>query len=180
VVVCNSAGRLLASAGDPDRIVFARSAMKPLQAAVSARLTGEDLPDEELALMCASHNGEPVHVETVHRLLDRAAIRAEPVAVGVDGCGVPVHAMPLRSMSTLFARLPVIDEQSRKAGVAMRACPYLVAGRDRLDNAVMDAIDGVIGVAELGALEHFASPPVLGGGEPVGAMTSDFSLARTH
>ena len=37
VVACDAAGRTLASAGDPDRVVFARSSMKPVQAAVSLR-----------------------------------------------------------------------------------------------------------------------------------------------
>ena len=37
VAVCDADGRLVAAAGDPNRLVFARSSMKPLQAAVSIR-----------------------------------------------------------------------------------------------------------------------------------------------
>lgn len=69
VVVCDTRGRVLAALGDPDRLVFSRSSMKPLQAAVSLRRISEPLPDELVAMMCASHNGEPVHVRTVRRLL---------------------------------------------------------------------------------------------------------------
>jgi len=54
VAICDVEGRLLAAAGDPGRRVFARSSMKPLQAAVSLRAIGEDLPDELVAVMCAS------------------------------------------------------------------------------------------------------------------------------
>ena len=35
VAVCDANGRLLASVGDPDHVAFARSCMKPIQAAVS-------------------------------------------------------------------------------------------------------------------------------------------------
>ena len=68
-VVCDPRGRVLAALGDPDRLVFSRSSMKPLQAAVSLRRIAEPLPDELVAIMCASHNGEPVHVRVVRRLL---------------------------------------------------------------------------------------------------------------
>jgi len=69
VVVCDPEGRVLAALGDPDRLVFSRSSMKPLQAAVSLRRISEPLPEDLVAVMCASHNGEPVHVRTVRRLL---------------------------------------------------------------------------------------------------------------
>ena len=68
-VVCDPRGRVLASLGDPDRLVFSRSSMKPLQAAVSLRRIAEPLPDDLVAVMCASHNGEPVHLRVVRRLL---------------------------------------------------------------------------------------------------------------
>jgi len=74
VAVCDAEGRVVAYAGDPHRPVFARSAMKPLQAAVSLRAIGGELPDEQVAVMCASHNGEPVHVRTVRRLLRTAGL----------------------------------------------------------------------------------------------------------
>jgi L-asparaginase II len=76
VAVCDPDGRLVASAGDPDRLVFARSSLKPLQAAVSLRRIRVGLPDDLVAVMCASHNAEPEHVRTVRRLL-RAGGAAE-------------------------------------------------------------------------------------------------------
>src|ERR671928_1385649 len=69
VAVCDADGRLLASAGDPERLVFARSSMKPLQGAVSFSRIGEDLRSELLAIGCASHNAEPEHVRALRRLL---------------------------------------------------------------------------------------------------------------
>lgn len=81
VAVCDADGRLLAALGDPERPVFARSSMKPLQAAVSLRRIEADLPEELVAIMCASHSGEPGHVRGVRRLL-----RTSGVAEGLLRC----------------------------------------------------------------------------------------------
>ncbi len=83
VAVCDADGRLVASAGDPRHTVFTRSSMKPLQAAVSLRAIGDGLTDRAVAVMCASHNGEPVHVGVVRSLLataglSSAALRCPP------------------------------------------------------------------------------------------------------
>ena len=40
IAVCDARGRVVAGLGDPHRPVFARSSMKPLQAAVSLRRIG--------------------------------------------------------------------------------------------------------------------------------------------
>jgi L-asparaginase II len=76
VAVCDPDGRVVASAGDPDRILFGRSCEKPVQGAVSFHAMDEpaDLPDDLAAVMCASHNGEPRHVAAVRRLLRRASV----------------------------------------------------------------------------------------------------------
>jgi len=74
VAVCDAGGRLVAWAGDPTRTVFARSSLKPVQTAVSLKAIDEPLPDAEVAVMCASHNGEPVHVGVVRRVLLRAGL----------------------------------------------------------------------------------------------------------
>ncbi|MGZ4154586.1 MAG: asparaginase [Actinomycetota bacterium] len=299
VAVCDADGDLVAAAGDPDRMVFARSCMKPLQASVSAAAIGETLPERELAIMCASHNGEPVHVGAVRAVLERAGLEPDSlrnppgwpldpdamassqhqhkllhncsgkhagmllacvragwdpetylrashplqrrirravlraagladVETGVDGCGVPVHGMPLRSMATLFARLTRPDRlgdlapAAERATAAMLAEPYLVGGRRRVDSEVMRLVDDVVaksgaeglecaalvtpglgvavkvedGGSRAGApallavlqqldalsaearrdLDPYASPPVLGGGNPVGEMEAVLKL----
>ncbi|MEX0984986.1 MAG: asparaginase, partial [Actinomycetota bacterium] len=71
VAVCDADGRLLAFVGDADSVVFVRSCMKPVQAAVSLAAIGEELNDAQVAIMCASHNGEPVHVRAVRSVLRR-------------------------------------------------------------------------------------------------------------
>jgi L-asparaginase II len=54
--------------GNPAALVYPRSSMKPLQAAAMVGL-GLSLPPDLLALACASHDGAPMHVEGVRRLL---------------------------------------------------------------------------------------------------------------
>jgi L-asparaginase II len=75
VAICDARGRLLAGLGDTDRPVFARSCLKPLQASVSLARIRTELPDELVAIMCASHNGEPAHTRTVRGLLRVAGAR---------------------------------------------------------------------------------------------------------
>ena len=74
IAVCDASGALLASVGDPDRVAFARSCMKPLQAAVSLASIQGPVSDREVAVMCSSHNGEPVHVRAVRSLLKRGGL----------------------------------------------------------------------------------------------------------
>jgi L-asparaginase II len=221
VVVVDVEGNLVGSAGDPGITLFARSSMKPLQASVSLSLASFDYPAAEVAVMCASHNAEPVHVRTVRSLLARAGVPEEAlqcpafrpwdeetaamvpdrlrinsdcsgkhggmlgacaaqgwpldsyrspehplqravleavlmttglpeVRVGVDGCGVPVHGMPLVAMARIYAWLTAPDRWGAlephvlRAVGAMRAEPYMVAGRNRVDTAVMQAAPGLV------------------------------------
>ena len=64
-------GRVLASCGDPELLSFPRSSSKPVQALPLA-LAAPDLPQDELAIACASHSGTPEHLAVVLRLLERS------------------------------------------------------------------------------------------------------------
>jgi len=71
--VVDAAGRVLAATERPDRVTFFRSSAKPFQALPFVERGHFDalgLGDRHLALMCASHNGEPAHVETAREILD--------------------------------------------------------------------------------------------------------------
>src|SRR3954470_20178533 len=72
IVVVDSLGRLLAYVGEPGLRTCLRSAAKPFQAIPLLEYGGleeYDLSGEELALTCASHGGEPMHVATAAALL---------------------------------------------------------------------------------------------------------------
>jgi L-asparaginase II len=59
--------------GRPDDPMLPRSSAKPLQAVAMLR-AGLDVDDEQLAIVCASHSGEPRHLEVVRSLLARAGL----------------------------------------------------------------------------------------------------------
>jgi L-asparaginase II len=247
VAVCDADGRLLASLGDPDRLVFARSSMKPLQAAVSLRRIADGLPDDLVAIACASHNGEPEHARAVRRLLRagdaresalgcppafpsrrsdaarasgprrifhncsgkhagmlaaaraagapletyldaahplqreitgaiRRATGVDRPPIGIDGCGLPVHGLPLRAMATLYARLArparlgPLHATAERCVAAMRAHPFLVAGTGRLDTALMPAVPGVV---SKGGAEALACAAILADGVGVAVKIDD-------
>jgi L-asparaginase II len=66
-------GSVAFTAGDPDLRLYPRSALKPLQAAAMLA-AGLDLPPDLLALVCASHDGTPLHVDGVRRILAGAGL----------------------------------------------------------------------------------------------------------
>jgi L-asparaginase II len=77
VAVVDSDGALVASLGDIERPVFPRSAIKLLQALPLVESGAADrfgLSDEELALACASHSGEPAHTRTAAAVLAKAGL----------------------------------------------------------------------------------------------------------
>jgi L-asparaginase II len=65
-VVCDRAGAIRAAWGDPEAVIFPRSACKMLQALPLVESGVGGLTDERLALACASHNGAAMHVGRVH------------------------------------------------------------------------------------------------------------------
>ena len=76
VAVVTAAGELIASYGDIDRPFYLRSSAKPFQAAVS-QACGAGLVREQLAVACASHDGQPVHVALVESILSGAGLGPE-------------------------------------------------------------------------------------------------------
>jgi L-asparaginase II len=85
LAVLDADGAVVAALGDIGRPVFARSAVKVLQAlplVASGAADSLGLSDAELALACASHNGEPVHTETAARMLARAGLDAASLECG--------------------------------------------------------------------------------------------------
>jgi len=66
--------------------------------------------------------------------------------VGVDGCGVPVHALPLRGLATAYARLggraAAGEEGAATLVAALRRHPVMIAGTGRLDTVLLEATRG--------------------------------------
>jgi len=89
VAVVNARGKLLYHAGDPQLLTFTRSTLKPFQALPFRRgggLAHFGFGSPELARMCASHAGEPVHTDDVLGMLGKAGCDEHHLRCG---CHVP-------------------------------------------------------------------------------------------
>lgn len=240
IAVVKSNGDLLAYYGNPHRLTFARSSMKPLQAVPAVESGAIDqygIEPRELSLFCASHSGEPFHRETVFNILKKLNLEEghlqcgthiprhmesydeliksggeltpvfsncsgkhsgmlagtlaqkmdvktyrqlshpyqqqildviahvtgydrESIATSVDGCGVPVHRVPLYNVALGFSRLAkpknwksANDERKnalKQIRDAMIAHPEMVAGTAEFDTDLMKVFAGRI-VAKGGA-----------------------------
>jgi len=90
-VVAAADGRAVAACGREDVVTYWRSSAKPFQALPLVRraLTqGVELRDQEIAVMCASHAGEPEHVAQVAKFLERFGLGEEHLDCGAHP---PLH-----------------------------------------------------------------------------------------
>lgn len=94
VAVVDIAGKIELQWGDIDAPVYPRSAIKAIQALPLVESGAADafgLSDAELAIACASHSGEPRHVETVRNWLTRIGLSESDLACGAHW---PRHHQP--------------------------------------------------------------------------------------
>lgn len=90
IAVVNTQGRVLAHAGNPHWLSFTRSTLKPLQALPFVSSGGPaqmGFGSRQLAMMCASHSGEAMHVREVEYMLGRAGQGYQRLQCG---CQVPI------------------------------------------------------------------------------------------
>jgi L-asparaginase II len=84
--VVDPAGRIVLAAGDVDRPIYPRSAVKALQAIPLVETGAADrfaLTDAEIALACASHHGEEDQARTAATMLAKAGLDASALECGV-------------------------------------------------------------------------------------------------
>lgn len=165
VAVADTAGRLKYFAGNPDMVTFARSTAKPLQAIpliASGAAEKFALNDREIAVACASHNGEAAHVAVVNGLLHKIGLDASWLKCGVhepfhrpaalelmrsgqqpgalhNNCSGK-HAAMLALAVHLGAPLDAYDHPDHPVQLHARKAVYGMAGLDP-DKAIM-ASDG--------------------------------------
>jgi L-asparaginase II len=104
VAVLDADGGVLLSLGGIDRPVFPRSAVKGLQALPlieSGAAERFGLTDQEIALACASHNGEPAHVAAAESMLRKAGRDVAALECGAQmplrgGAQIPLYKNDLK------------------------------------------------------------------------------------
>ena len=85
VAVFDDAGKSVLSTGDVETPVFPRSAVKAIQALPLIESGAADhygFGDRQLALACASHTGEPEHVEVAAAMLAKASLDGSALECG--------------------------------------------------------------------------------------------------
>jgi len=84
-VVCDFKGNIVESWGDIEKLVFPRSALKPMLAIHLVESGASDqyaMSDAELSLACSSHQGEKIHQDMVESWLTRLRLTEDHLACG--------------------------------------------------------------------------------------------------
>ncbi|MBW2092425.1 MAG: asparaginase [Deltaproteobacteria bacterium] len=222
IVVADASGRQVAALGNPDEVVFLRSAAKPPQALPVIETGAADrfgLTPEEIAVMCGSLNGQDFQVAAVRSILNKVGLEptaldcgihrpshrptaramsqagekptelhnncagkhaamlvlcvhhdwpiegytesdhpvqrlilnriaeltdvpAEQIGLGIDGCGVPVFALPLKNLALAYARMAEAAASSKPEAMArlmsaMLSHAEMIAGDERICTEAM-------------------------------------------
>jgi L-asparaginase II len=124
LAVLDADGAVLAQVGDITRPVFPRSAVKVLQALPLIASGAADhlgLSDAELALACASHNGEPLHVQTAAGMLAKAGLDVTALECGSHW---PSYDKATRALATAGQEPTALHNNcsGKHAGFACLAC----------------------------------------------------------
>ena len=92
VAVVDEDGQLRFALGDPDYHAFIRSSAKPLQALALVEQGGIEafgFDDAELAIICSSHSGGDLQIQTVRRVLEKIGMDESDLLAGsgiADNC----------------------------------------------------------------------------------------------
>jgi len=99
----------------------------------------------------------PVQQFLRQRVADFCGLQATEIIIGVDGCGVPVYAMPLYNMALAYYNLCNGDqlagtrrEAANRILDAMAACPQMVAGEGHFCTELIRRTHGRV-IGKLGA-----------------------------
>jgi len=167
VAIVDTDGQLRLALGDIDRPIFPRSACKLLQAlplVASGAADALGLTDAELALACASHGGEPAHVQTAASMLAKAGLDASALECGAHW---PYHDDSLKALARSGQSPSALHNNcsGKHAGFVCLGCLMArQAGRDpqdfirgyvQPDHPVMREISAALAAAtsvDLGAL----------------------------
>lgn len=149
IAVVDSGGRLVASLGNPLENVYLRSCAKPFQALAfvcSGAVDGFDISEEELAVACASHSGEPEHQERVASILRKAGLTESALRCGVH----PPFDGPTREAMLASGAAPTAlhNNCSGKHAAMLATARFLDLPTESYthpDHAVQVAIRGILG-----------------------------------
>jgi L-asparaginase II len=98
--------------------MFPRSCAKPLQALAMLRAGWAPSDDEQIALACASHSGEPAHIDVVRRILRAAGLDASALDNTAD---LPLDSDAARALFRAGAEPDALHQNCSGKHAAMLA-----------------------------------------------------------
>lgn len=124
LAIVDADGALHTALGDIDRPIYPRSAVKVLQAlplVASGAAEALGLADEELALACASHGGEPHHAATAASMLAKAGLDEQALECGAHW---PYHDGSIKAMAAQGAQPSALHNNcsGKHAGFVCLGC----------------------------------------------------------
>ena len=154
LAVVDADGATVLALGDVAAPVYPRSAVKPLQALPLIESGAADrfgLSDEELALACASHGGEPAHVAVAARMLARAGLDVDALECGTHW---PSHQPSAQALARSGGAPSALHNNcsGKHAGFLCVACAAgvdhhgYVGARHPVQREVKAAIDSLTGI----------------------------------
>lgn len=173
VVALDAGGSVVLAVGDPSTTVYPRSSLKPLQAEAMLD-AGLDVTPVQLAVACASHRGQAIHIDTVRSLLASVGLTADDLQNTPDRPLDPEAARDLIRAGGEPSSL--LQNCSGKHAAMLATC--VVNGWDigtylEADHPLQVAIDGHV-AARTGGVLHTG---VDGCGAPTAAVTLE-GIAR--
>ena len=131
LAIVDADGAVHTALGDIDRPIFPRSAVKVLQAlplVASGAAQALGLNDEELALACASHGGEPRHAQAAAAMLAKAGVDDRALECGAHW---PYHEASARELAVRGAQPSALHNNcsGKHAGFVCLGC-RLAGGRE--------------------------------------------------
>ena len=99
----------------------------------------------------------PLQKDVLKIISDVTDVPEEDIAIGVDGCGVPVHGVPVRNMAMAYARLTTPENLPERCRFgartlfdAMNGAPEMVAGTNGFCTELIRHTHGKL-IGKLGA-----------------------------
>lgn len=185
VAVADPTGKVLANAGDPAIVTTLRSCVKPLQALPFVRLAAGPLgaTDAEVAIACASHQGEDEHLETVRGLLAKANVPETAL-----GCGPQLPSddtTARRLLASGGSPQPIHNNCSGKHAAMLATCAVMgwpLEGYMEAEHPCQQAVTAAMG--EMLGVDLPRAPRGIDGcglvtyGTPLVAIARGFSAAN--
>jgi L-asparaginase II len=156
IIAVDGRGEKLLSVGSPDVVTFFRSACKPFQALpfiTSGACDAAGYSEEEIALACASHSGEPRHVRIAQLMLERVGLNEAHLHCGSH---LPFNEKESERMQRVGEYPTQLHNNCSGKHAAMLAC----AKHTNADIATYEAIDNPVQQRILETISLFSEVPV--------------------